>query len=198
MSLALIDEMRCTGVVHDLRPGEPPGLDGLLASREGGFIVDSSHAMVERAYELTERVIAHAGIDGEDGERMGIACREAINNAQRHGNRWLEERLICIHFMRDGRKLVVSVADEGGGFDFAAYVREHLGQDAVEAARQRYRSGGMGGLGLKMMLECCDRVLYDAAGGAYLVKHLGGARPGEAARFDLLQSDPRGGAGPRP
>ena len=37
-------------------------------------------------------------------------------------------------------------------------------RDAISAARERHAQGRMGGLGIMLMLRCCDRLEYNQSG----------------------------------
>ena len=55
------------------------------------------------------------------------------------------------------------MADEGKGFDYAERFAETEG-DAVDRARDRYKGGGMGGLGFALIKKCVDRIGFNESG----------------------------------
>jgi serine/threonine-protein kinase RsbW len=58
-------------------------------------------------------------LDCDDDTRywVGIAVREAVANAIKHGNRQDPGKKVEIDLRVEGEELVISVADEGNGFD---------------------------------------------------------------------------------
>ena len=105
-------------------------------------------------------------LDFDDRERMNIetAMNEAIGNAVRHGHQYEQSKIVEFRYIRKPDRLIVRVADEGPGFDYRAMLKRGMELDAVDAARQRYMEGGMGGLGILMMLRCMDKVEYNNLG----------------------------------
>jgi serine/threonine-protein kinase RsbW len=95
---------------------------------------------------------------------LGAAAREAVTNAGRHGNRGDPSKRIRIDARIGEDAAALSVEDEGPGFDHARLLQAGRERGAVTAARQRHREGRMGGLGIVMMLRCCDRVEYNDRG----------------------------------
>lgn len=191
MTLSLIEYIQRTCKLKSLKELDDAAIAGLLEQREMGFFFPSTLECIERCYEICDRFFQRAGFEELAAQKLAIAAREAIHNAQRHGNEWQEDRLICVYFMQDDEKVILSVADEGQGFDYLQHVETRLQKAAVDAARERYRAGGFGGLGIKMMLECCDRVLYDHHGGAYLIKYKREAPQEDLQLINRIQSDPR-------
>ncbi|MDP6959288.1 MAG: hypothetical protein QF645_10810, partial [Planctomycetota bacterium] len=50
------------------------------------------------------------------------------------------------------------------GFNHELYVTSGSTRDAITAARERHQQGRMGGLGIMLMLRCCDRLEYNQHG----------------------------------
>jgi serine/threonine-protein kinase RsbW len=71
--------------------------------------------------ELAERVLAElcgsAEIDGETTYWVGMALREALANAIKHGNKLNAEKRVLIHMLLVDGQLRILVEDEGDGFD---------------------------------------------------------------------------------
>ena len=61
------------------------------------------------------------GFDGDSIHWIGVAVRESVINAIKHGNQDVEEKLVVVEFgltpPADPRRLTVRVVDQGGGFD---------------------------------------------------------------------------------
>ncbi len=71
--------------------------------------------------ELVQAALGHVcrlrGIDGEMEHWIGMALREAVANAIRHGNRLDPQKRVLVSFGGDGDVLELTVGDEGDGFD---------------------------------------------------------------------------------
>jgi len=61
------------------------------------------------------------GFDGDSIHWIGVAVRESVINAIKHGNQDVEEKLVVVEFgltpPADPRRLTVRVVDQGDGFD---------------------------------------------------------------------------------
>lgn len=89
--------------------GNPPGPIVLwLASR---------YENIELAQAALDHVCRHAGVPSEDEHWIGIALREAVANAIKHGNRQDSTKKVLVSFRREGDDLLIVVGDEGEGFD---------------------------------------------------------------------------------
>jgi serine/threonine-protein kinase RsbW len=90
------------------------------ASGESGSVertLDSTLDSVDRAEELVLDLARGMGFDEEDLHKIGIAVRESVVNAVVHGNRYSEHKKVRLTASRNHRGLVVTVADQGDGFD---------------------------------------------------------------------------------
>ncbi len=71
--------------------------------------------------ELAQAALAHVcrlrGIDGEMEHWIGMAMREAVANAVKHGNRLDPDKRVLVKLESAGDDLTIVVGDEGGGFD---------------------------------------------------------------------------------
>ena len=71
--------------------------------------------------ELVERVLGElcgaAKVDDELTYWVGMAVREALANAIKHGNKLNPDKLVHVEILLDDEQLVVTVEDEGEGFD---------------------------------------------------------------------------------
>ena len=95
---------------------------------------------------------------------MSAAFREAVVNAAQHGNKYKKDRKIEVQYLLDAEKITTVVKDQGGGFNHEQYVKSGSTRDAISAARERHAQGRMGGLGIMLMLRCCDRLEYNQNG----------------------------------
>ncbi len=119
---------------------------------------------VEQANELVAQLIAQSGLPEESAHAFGVAFREAIDNAARHGNKSNENRYIDVQYLLDREKATIAVQDEGEGFDTEVYLSRGVSGNPVDAARERNAAGGHGGLGIMLMLKCVDKLEYNYAG----------------------------------
>jgi serine/threonine-protein kinase RsbW len=83
--------------------------------------IHSQFEMVDFVQVVSDRVGRLAGMDEDTVHWMGVAVRESVINAIKHGNREDYAKLVTIEFTfapSDGpRELVVRVLDQGAGFD---------------------------------------------------------------------------------
>src|SRR5690606_7508422 len=113
---------------------------------------------------LGARLFQASGLDEEGQVAMAAAFREAIMNAGSHGNKDNPERLIKVLYLLDKEKITVVVQDEGAGFDHESYTLRAQTKSAVDAARERHEQGRVGGLGIKLMMRCTDKLEYNDVG----------------------------------
>ena len=83
--------------------------------------IHSNFDMVDFVQVVSDRVGQLAGMDDDTVHWIGVAVRESVINAIKHGNREEADKLVTIEFTfvpaADPRELVVRVLDEGEGFD---------------------------------------------------------------------------------
>lgn len=79
--------------------------------------LSSRYENIELALAALAHVCRHRGI-GEDTEHwMGLALREAVANAIKHGNRQDPSKKVHLAFGGQTGEITIEVADEGEGFD---------------------------------------------------------------------------------
>jgi serine/threonine-protein kinase RsbW len=83
--------------------------------------IHSNFDMVDLVQVVSDRVGQLAGMDEDTVHWIGVAVRESVINAIKHGNREHPGKLVTVEFtftpIADPRELVVRVLDEGEGFD---------------------------------------------------------------------------------
>jgi serine/threonine-protein kinase RsbW len=83
--------------------------------------IHSSFDMVDFVQVVSDRVGQLAGMDEDTVHWIGVAVRESVINAIKHGNREHPGKLVTVEFtfapVADPNELVVRVVDEGEGFD---------------------------------------------------------------------------------
>ena len=81
----------------------------------------SAFDMIDLALTVGDHVAREIGFDEESIHWIGVAVRESIINAIKHGNRHYATKHVFVEFetelREDGRGLMTSVRDEGEGFD---------------------------------------------------------------------------------
>lgn len=75
--------------------------------------IDGAEAAI-RAYA------AAAGFDEGDQYFLGLAAREVLVNAIRHGNRFSPAKQVLLELCAANGELTIEVCDEGDGFELAA------------------------------------------------------------------------------
>jgi serine/threonine-protein kinase RsbW len=138
---------------------------GQLVSRNRiGLEFHTDDEEINRACQVGDSYILARNFPVDEHERLIIALREAVTNAQRHGNNNDAKRKIRISLRDDPDKLCIAVQDEGDGFDYQHSIRETKEKDAVTVVRERYREGRSGGLGIRLMQKCVDMIEYEEGG----------------------------------
>lgn len=77
----------------------------------------SRYENIELAQAVLDHVCRHRGADPEIEHWVGMALREALANAIKHGNRLDPEKRVYVSFEGEGDDLRVVVGDEGDGFN---------------------------------------------------------------------------------
>jgi anti-anti-sigma factor len=136
----------------------------MLIEQEATLEIGMKDDAVSEANDLLEAMLSAAGLETDVSESFYYGVREAIDNARRHGNRNDPNKVVTVEYILDREKVTVTVTDEGPGFDFRAALREATDRSPVEQVRARAAADIEGGLGIGLMLRCCDRVEYSAPG----------------------------------
>jgi two-component system, OmpR family, response regulator len=119
---------------------------------------------IEKVIDTVHKLLETSGLNEEGQVAMSAAFREAVVNAAQHGNKYKRERKIEVQYLLDPEKITAVVKDQGNGFDHGKFVKSGSTRDAITAARERHQQGRMGGLGIMLMLRCCDRLEYNEKG----------------------------------
>jgi serine/threonine-protein kinase RsbW len=92
--------------------------------RRGGSIrleIPSNFDMVDFVQVVSDRAGQLAGLDEDTIHWIGVAVRESVINAIKHGNREDYGKLVTVEFtfapLSEPHELVVRVLDQGEGFD---------------------------------------------------------------------------------
>lgn len=84
---------------------------------ETHLVLSSRFANIEIAERALVDLCAEAGVDGDESYWLVTACREAVANAVRHGNRQDPELLVSVWYQITPDEVVIRVEDQGDGFD---------------------------------------------------------------------------------
>jgi serine/threonine-protein kinase RsbW len=152
----------------DGRPTGPRSLRPAHFELAPGQVVDDERCMawVDALEDLAVRIVEAGGLSGDEAVDFGVAVREAVVNALRHGACSAPRRIAVSFRLAGGPALVVIVRDRGPGFDPAGVpdpcAPENLGRGS--------------GRGVFYMRRFSDSVSFDfpARGGtvARLVRRL--------------------------
>lgn len=139
------------------------------------FSFKSTGDNLNSGLSIGKNLIGDAGFPEELAVSVYAAFQEAVDNALRHGNRHHPEKRIDVIFQLEPDQLVLEVEDEGDGFDYDLYMKMATEHDAVTRARITHAAGKVGGLGIKLMMECSDEMSYNEVGNRLrLVKRIAG------------------------
>jgi serine/threonine-protein kinase RsbW len=82
--------------------------------------LDSVVESVDGAEESARRCAQDAGFGESDQFFIGLAIREILINAIKHGNRFDPGKKVGFEVSKDGQDLVMDVTDQGAGFEVGA------------------------------------------------------------------------------
>ena len=92
--------------------------------KRGGTVrlqIHSNFEMVDFVQVVSDRIGQLAGLDEDTVHWIGVAVRESVINAIKHGNREDFGKIVTVEFTfapaADPRELVVRVLDQGEGFE---------------------------------------------------------------------------------
>ena len=86
-------------------------------AREARLQLLSAYENIELAQRVLAELCSSADIDDETTYWVGMALREALANAIKHGNKLSSEKRVLVHMLLVDGQLQIEVEDEGGGFD---------------------------------------------------------------------------------
>jgi anti-sigma regulatory factor (Ser/Thr protein kinase) len=171
-------------------PGVPEDKIAQIVDRsEMGLVFPTETQVIDLAYSIGRKFLERAGFSENDNTNLLTALYEAIDNARRHGNKGNRSKRIHLYFTDSAQKVAVAVLDEGRGFDFATVLQESREQDLLMAARERYLAGKMGGLGIRLMLKCVDKIEYEMGGSKIVLTKYKQPLAKEEARHKRLTGD---------
>jgi serine/threonine-protein kinase RsbW len=117
---------------------------------EAFLAVASRFENIELVQAVVDDLLVRLRLGEEDRHWIGLAVREAVANAIKHGNGGDPEKQVECEVRLDGEEVVVTVRDEGKGFDPAAVADPLLPENLLRP----------GGRGIFYMKSLMDRVEY--------------------------------------
>lgn len=116
--------------------------------------IGSAFDMLDFVESVSQQVSRVAGFDDDQTHWIGIAVRESVVNAIRHGNRFDENKRVIVEFSparpEPGGVLTIAVRDEGEGFDPSAVADPLALENLLKP----------GGRGLFLMRSFMDEVVH--------------------------------------
>jgi serine/threonine-protein kinase RsbW len=79
--------------------------------------ISSRFENIELVQVIAEHLCENAGMDEDGAHWIGMAVREAVANAIKHGNKLDVKKKVSAIFELHGHDLAITIADEGTGFD---------------------------------------------------------------------------------
>ena len=79
--------------------------------------ISSRFENIELVQVIAEHLCENAGVDEDGSHWVGMAVREAVANAIKHGNRLDVGKKVIATFDLRGPELEIRILDEGQGFD---------------------------------------------------------------------------------
>jgi serine/threonine-protein kinase RsbW len=79
--------------------------------------VSSRFENIELVQVIAEHLCENAGVDEDGSHWIGMAVREAVANAIKHGNKLDVHKKVHAAFELAGLDLEITISDEGAGFD---------------------------------------------------------------------------------
>jgi serine/threonine-protein kinase RsbW len=79
--------------------------------------ISSRFENIELVQVIAEHLCENAGVDEDGSHWVGMAVREAVANAIKHGNKLDLRKKVYATFDLRGSELEITVSDEGKGFD---------------------------------------------------------------------------------
>lgn len=79
--------------------------------------ISSRFENIELVQVIAEHLCEHAGLDDDAAHWVGMAVREGVANAIKHGNQLDVAKKVNTVFGLEGSRLSVEISDQGSGFN---------------------------------------------------------------------------------
>jgi len=141
------------------------------------LVISSEVRLVDVVHTASEAIAGIAGFEEDDALNVGIAVREAVINAIRHGNRMDPTRKVEVSLQARPRSIRARVRDQGAGFDPAATPDPTFGDNLM-------RSSGRGILVMRAFVDSVDFKFLEGRGMEVTLKknRAGGNKQTSSAR----------------
>ncbi|MDR1865587.1 MAG: ATP-binding protein [Bacteroidales bacterium] len=103
---------------------------------------------------IVDELSVNCGIDHDVYGNLMIAALEATNNAITHGNKLDVNKYVELYFSVDAEKILVTVKDEGTGFDYNS-IPDPTAPENIE---------NMSGRGVFLMTQLSDKIEFEDNG----------------------------------
>lgn len=133
--------------------------NGLLTRDLLMVFAGNDHNMSE-ATHLLGNMINSSSLSRQKTDALYFSLREVLDNARQHGNRGSTEALIRVEFQESAEKICITVQDEGNGFDYQEQMSRSTQNSLMKQVQDRQAEGKTGGLGLALIVRCCDEVQF--------------------------------------
>lgn len=146
---------------------------------EAYLAVASRFENIELVQAVVDDLLRRLGVEEEERHWIGLAVREAVANAIKHGNGADASKQVEVEVGLEGQEVVVSVRDEGPGFEPGTVADPRAPENLL-------RPGGRGIFYMRSLMDGVD-YRFGANGGTEVVlrKRVTGAavpRPEEEKR----------------
>lgn len=138
--------------------------EATIVNRELTLHFPTVEEAILEAVDVISAMIRESDLPSTAADEFIYASREAVDNARRHGNKLDLAKSIRVRLQIDSEMMTLSVTDEGSGFDWDTQIRNARAKPPLQQARERHELGGYGGLGIGLMLRCCDELTYQPPG----------------------------------
>lgn len=112
--------------------------------------INSRYKNIELVQVIAQHLCENAGMDEDGSQWIGIAVREAVANAIKHGNQLDVSKQVKANFELSGSELEITIIDEGAGFDPARISDPLNPQNLMKTS----------GRGIFYMKQFMDQVTY--------------------------------------
>jgi serine/threonine-protein kinase RsbW len=121
------------------------------------LVISSEVRLVDIVHTASEAIAGIAGFEEDDALNVGIAVREAVINAIRHGNRMDPSRKVEVSLQARPRSIRARVRDQGAGFDPLATPDPTIGDNLM-------RDSGRGILVMRAFVDSVDFKVREGRG----------------------------------
>lgn len=115
---------------------------------------------------ILSRLVTISGIDADQQFDIRVILSELLQNAIRHGNAMDSRKKVRVDvWLQDNRVLLISVADQGQGFDV-----QHIIGRRTKSIGSNSLSMDESGRGLLIVQNLCDDIQFSPKGNTITVK----------------------------